>query len=155
MWMDIKGKFYTQLLKVILAFLAPQVVTSDPVPYESSLRQAVHQSQKCRAKSYKTDRNPSWRRYLSLPILPLSMKRDQAQYTLATCNHRKSFTSFYIHTTKIESGYPLFFCTKSRPLIIDVGEGCSRDRSMASIVGCEPNVVYCVGWGLRPSSGPL
>lgn len=26
---------------------------------------------------------------------------------------------------------------------------------MASIVECEPNAVYCVGWGLRPSSGPL
>lgn len=26
---------------------------------------------------------------------------------------------------------------------------------MASIVECEPNAVYCVSWGLRPSSGPL
>lgn len=35
------------------------------------------------------------------------------------------------------------------------GDFASGMLSMASIVECGPNAVYCVGWDLRPSSGPL
>lgn len=62
----IKRKFYTQLLKVILAFLAQQVVTSDPAPYESRLRQAVNQSQ----KSYRILQNRQPSSLETSPVAP-------------------------------------------------------------------------------------
>lgn len=81
-------EIYAQLLKIILAILALQVVTTDPAPYESRLRQAVNQSQK--SHRILQNRQPSsWKRVLSLPSpLSIEMRPSIMQCTHTTCNHR-------------------------------------------------------------------
>lgn len=90
-------------IKIILAFLAPQVVTSDPAPYESSLRQAVHQSQKCR--QILQNRQPFLLE--TIPVAPNSPSFYEMRPNMMQSSNlqpSKSFTSFYIRTTKLNLG---------------------------------------------------